>query len=354
MHPIVSRPRQLGLYAIAWIPLTALLVYLFRAAGLTAQEAGMLLWFLAPLYALLCLLAWYPCRATPLHTSGLPRIIVTHSAAGVLISGAWMGIAIAYVAGLVLLEPFQSLSKHEDLYKLIFGVGLLLYFLSVAFHYVLASLETSRQSEERAYEARVLARDAELRALKAQINPHFIFNSLHSISALTSIDPAKARDMCISLADFLRTTLGMGEKTLIPLSEELDLIHRYLSVEKVRFGARLDMQEIIDEEAVTCILPPLLLQPLVENAIVHGISHLPEGGWIKLQAHSTAERLVIVVENSFDPEFKSKKRRSGIGLANVRERVETRYGKAGSFLAKADGDRFRVDISIPVERSTAA
>jgi two-component system sensor histidine kinase AlgZ len=354
MHPIVSRPRQLGLYAIAWIPLTALLVYLFRAAGLSVDEAGMLLWLLAPLYALMCLLAWYPCRATPLHSSGLPRIIVTHTAAGVLVSGAWMGIAIVYVYGLVLLEPFQKLGKHEDLYKLIFGVGLLLYFLSVAFHYVLASLESTRQSEERVYEARVLARDAELRALKAQINPHFIFNSLHSISALTSIDPGKARDMCISLADFLRTTLGMGEKTVIPLGEELDLIHRYLSVEKVRFGARLNMQENVDEEAVMCILPPLLLQPLVENAIIHGVSHLPEGGWIKLEAHSSAERLVIAVENNFDPDFKSKKRRSGIGLANVRERIETRYGKTASFLAKSEGDRFRVDISLPAERSTAA
>ncbi len=354
MHPIVSRPRQLGLYAIAWIPLTALLVYLFRAAGLSAVESGMLLWLLAPLDALLCLLAWYPVRATPLHTSGLPRIIVTHAAAGVLISGAWMGFAILYVSGLVLLEPFQSLSKHPDLYKLIFGVGVLLYLLSVAFHYVLASLEATRQSEERVYEARVLARDAELRALKAQINPHFIFNSLHSISALTSIDPAKARDMCISLADFLRTTLGMGEKTLIPLSEELDLIHRYLSVEKVRFGSRLNMQENIEEDAVTCILPPLLLQPLVENAIVHGVSHLPEGGWIRLEAHSDPERLVIIVENNFDPEFKSKKRRSGIGLANVQERIQTRYGKAASFLAKAYGDHFRVDISLPAERSTAA
>jgi len=354
MHPLISRPRQLVLYIVLWIPITGMLVYLFRAAGLTQQEAGILLCVLAPVYAVLCLVAWYPCRATPLKSAGLVRILVTHTAAGILVAGAWMLIAMLYVSGLALLDTFQDLPKHESLYKLIFGCGVLIYALWVPSYYVILTLEASAHAEQRLSETRVLARDAELRALKAQINPHFIFNSLHSISALTSIDPAKARDMCISLADFLRTTLGMGEKTLIPLGEELDLIHRYLSVEKVRFGARLDMQETIGEDAVTCILPPLLLQPLVENAIVHGVSHLPEGGWIKLQAHSSAERLVIVVENNFDPEFKSKKRRSGIGLANVRERVETRYGKSGSFLAKADGDRFRVDISIPVERSTAA
>jgi len=353
MHPIASRPRQIALYAVLWIPLTGLLVYLFRAAGLNSQEAGMLLWLLAPIYALLCLLAWYPCQATPLHNSGLVRIIVTHTAAATLISGTWMLLAMLYVYGLVFLEPFQGLAKFGGLYKLIFGTGVLIYLLWVASYYVLLTMETSRKAEQRATEARLLARDSELRALKAQINPHFIFNSLHSISALTSIDAGRAREMCISLADFLRATLGMGEKTLIALSEELDLIHRYLAVEKVRFGARLNMEETIDDAALTCIIPPLLLQPLVENAIVHGVAHLPEGGWIRLNAQTGGDRLTISVENNFDPEFKSK-RRSGIGLANVRERVEARYGKEGSFLATAEGDRFRVAISLPVERSAAA
>jgi len=159
--------------------------------------------------------------------------------------------------------------------------------------------------------------------------------------------------MCISLADFLRATLGMGEKTLIPLSEELDLVHRYLAVEKVRFGARLTLEETIDEAALNCIIPPLLLQPLVENAIVHGIAHLPEGGWIRMNAQDGDGRLTISVENNFDPEFKSK-RRSGIGLANVRERVEVRYGASATFVVRPDGDRFRVEISLPVERSNAA
>jgi sensor histidine kinase YesM len=113
------------------------------------------------------------------------------------------------------------------------------------------------------------------------------------------------------------------------------------------------MEELIDDEALNCVIPPLLLQPLVENAIVHGVAHLTEGGWIRLQAHSNADRLTISVENNFDPDFKSK-RRSGIGLANVRERIETRYGKSGSFNAGADGDRFRVAISLPAERSSAA
>jgi len=352
MHPLVSRPRQLVLYIVLWVPLTAMLVYLLRAAGLNPDEAGILLCVLAPIYAVMCLVAWYPCRATPLKTSGVSRIIVTHLVAAVLIAGAWMLLAMGYVSLLSLTQSFQSLGRHANLYKLIFGSGALIYALWVPSYYVILTLDASAQAEQRLSETRVLARDAELRALKAQINPHFIFNSLHSISALTSIDPARARDMCISLADFLRTTLGMGEKTLIALNEELDLIHRYLAVEKVRFGARLCMEEQVNEDALTCIIPPLLLQPLVENAIVHGVAHLPEGGYIKLHANADSERLVIAVENNFDPDYRPK-RRSGIGLANVRERIETRYGKSGSFAATTDGDKFRVAISLPAERSAA-
>ena len=127
-------------------------------------------------------------------------------------------------------------------------------------------------------------------------------------------------------------------------------MHRYLMVEKIRFGGRLSTEEVIDEAALTCLIPPLTLQPLVENAIVHGVAHLPEGTCIRLNSSVTDNQLLIVIENSFDPEFKSKKR-SGIGLANVRERIETRYGKKGSFLAAADGDCFCATISLPAERS---
>ena len=353
MHPLLSRPRNIALYVALWIPITGLLVYLFRAAGLSGPEAWILLTFLAPFYAVNCLLAWYPCRATPLKTAGIVRIVATHTVAAVLMAGIWMLIAMLYVSGLSLLEPFHSLPNHQNLYKLIFGCGVLLYALWVPSFYVILTLEASSQAEQRVIEARVLARDSELRALKAQINPHFIFNSLHSISALTSIDPSRAREMCISLADFLRATLGMGEKTLIPLSDELDLVHRYLAVEKVRFGARLSLEEKIDDAVLNCIIPPLLLQPLVENAIVHGIAHLPEGGWIHMSAQDRDGHLTISVENNFDPDYRSK-RRSGIGLANVKERIEVRYGKSATFTAKPDGDRFRVEIGVPVERSSAA
>jgi sensor histidine kinase YesM len=351
MHPIVGHRRRLGLYAIAWIPLMLLLGYLLKASGLSSLEAMALVLPLAPLYAVMCLIAWYPTRATPLQTSGFARLVVTQLAAAVLVSSAWMFLALLYSYALSYTEQLQKIRDHAALDKIFFGIGVLLYLLSVAVHYVLAAMQRSQEAERQASEANLLARDAELRALKAQINPHFLFNSLNSISALTTIDPLRAREMCITLADFLRSTLGLGEKSLIPLEEELALVRRFLSVEKVRFGSRLQVEEQVDPSSLNCFVPPLLLQPLVENAIAHGIANLPEGGWLKINVSCQDSQLALSVENNFDPEYKSRRSR-GIGMANVRERVLTRYGKQGNFNARVDGNRFCVALSLPVERSS--
>jgi LytS/YehU family sensor histidine kinase len=159
--------------------------------------------------------------------------------------------------------------------------------------------------------------------------------------------------MCILLADFLRATLGLGEKTSITLGEELALVHSFLSVEKVRFDSRLNLEERIQPEALEYLVPPLLLQPLLENAVAHGISNLTEGGWIRLEISNCSRagqpsRLTIVVENNFDPEMPSR-RGSGTGLRNVRQRLEMRYGDHASFTARREGDRFRVAMELPTE-----
>ena len=223
--------------------------------------------------------------------------------------------------------------------------GYLLYLLSVASQYVILSLEASREAEARAMETNILAREAELKALKVQINPHFLFNSLNSISALTSIDPSRARDMCVLLGDFLRMTLGLGEKDLVCFSEELELLQKYLAIEKIRFGERLIMHETIQTESKSCLLPPLLLQPLIENAVKHGIAGLPEGGEVRLTSDRQNGRLDIVVENSWDPDAPLR-RSGGLGLRNVGQRLEARYGKDATLRVNTDGPFFQVMLSI--------
>ena len=306
-------------------------------------------------------------RGTPLATSSFSRLALTHLAGALVISGIWVLIARAMVSALATLEMFQGVEQRfAPDYALLFASGVMIYLLAVGLHYVLLSVEYSREAEKREIQARVLARDSELKALNAQVNPHFLFYSLNSISALTTIDAGRARQMCIQLADFLRKTLGMGEKTLIPLREELDLVRSFLSVEKVRFGARLSVGETVASESLECAVPPLLLQPLVENAVAHGISNLTEGGWIRLEVlwrdgsgPGAAERpegvpdLVIRVENNFDPEM-PKRRGAGVGLANVRQRLAARYADRARLDVRAEGDRFSVVIVLPAEKLEAA
>jgi len=221
-------------------------------------------------------------------------------------------------------------------------VGLLLYVLSVALHYMVLAVEESRQ-------AALDAREAELRALKAQINPHFLFNCLNSITALTTSDPGKAREMCIRLADFLRSTLGLGERASVAWHEELDLAQAYLDVEQVRFGSRLQVEMSVDEACGDCLVPPLVLQPLIENAVKHGIATLVNGGIIQVQSRVLDGLLEVSVENGFDPDSPSS-RRNGLGLRNVRTRLERRFGALARLEAGSRENRFRAEFTVPCRR----
>ncbi len=355
MHPILSQTRRLGLYLLAWFPLAALVLYLLARNGqMGIGEAALFSIVICYVYAFMCPSAWYTCRATPIETSSFSRLLGTHLIAAMTLSLFWLTIATILAVGLSFIPTFHGLAERvKQLNPLLWTLGILLYLLSVGLHYVLIALEASRAAEQRESAARILARDAELRALKAQINPHFIFNSLHSISALTSMDAGRARDMCISLSEFLRLTLGMGEKSAIPLSEELALLHKYLAIEKIRFGARLEMKEEVQPQTLDCVVPPLLLQPLIENAVSHGISHLPEGGWIRLDIQQPDPQSVhIEVENTFDPDSPPR-RKNGMGLKIVQQRIEARFGAQGVFTCNKDENRFRVTMDFPAERNTA-
>ena len=351
MHPILSRLSRLVLYLLAWIPLAALLAYLMAAAGgLTTREAISMSFPLCLLYAFVCLSAWYTCRAIPSGRPTVGKLLEVHFAAAFVASGLWVLCAelLAYIFAGISLYPGLTARLSRTL-PILFGTGVILYLFSVSSYYLLIALEASRAAEAQALEARVLARDAELRALKAQVNPHFLFNSLNSISALTTSDAPKAREMCILLGDFLRRTLGLGEKSTIPLAEEVSLIHAFLAVEKIRFGARFQMEENINEDTLKMDVPPLLLQPLVENAFTHGISNLVEGGWVRLDAQCQNGALFIVVENTFDPDAPPRRQKNGMGLLNVRQRLEARYGDRATFNVRTEGNRFTVSLTLPAE-----
>jgi signal transduction histidine kinase len=354
MHPLLTPISRLGLYLLAWAPLTAILIYLMAVpGGLGWWDATFLVVPLCLIYEFVCLSAWYSCKGAPIATTPAKRLFVTHTLAAVIVSLLWVQAArlIAYL--LVQLPSFGGLDqKLSPQMPLLFASGFLLYTLAIASHYVILEMEESRTAQARVLETSILARDAELKALRAQINPHFLFNSLNSISALTSKDPAKAQEMCILLADFLRMTLGLGEKAIVPLREEFELLQRFLAIEKVRFGDRLCVETHVEAQAQTCLVPPLILQPLVENAIIHGIAGLPAGGTVRIAAECRGGQLQLSIENSVDPDA-APSRKGGLGLTNVRQRLDARYGKEASMSTTSEEEFFRVTLSLPAESTGA-
>jgi len=231
MHPILASRRWLLAYLLAWIPVLTLLVYVACASGgISWRDAAAVLAPACLVYAFACLSPWYICRVRPLHLSGVSYLLSTWGAAALAVSLLLLGSArlAAYLFERAAPQPAP-----------LFGMGVLLYLLSAGLHYAALAAETSRAAERRAAEARTLAREAELQALRAQIDPHFLFNSLHSIAALATVDGARAREMCVRLAGFLRGSLALAGRESIPLREELALARGYLEVEQVRFGPRL-------------------------------------------------------------------------------------------------------------------
>jgi two-component system, LytTR family, sensor histidine kinase AlgZ len=231
--------------------------------------------------------------------------------------------------------------------RMFFAVGALLYLLATLFHYLLAAAEESRRMEKRELEVKMLSREAELKALKAQLDPHFLFNSLNSISALCGSNPASARTLTTLLAEYLRKSLRIGQAESITLSEELELASSYLAIERIRFGPRLEFVQHVDERVRSYRVPPLLLQPLVENAVTHGIGQLLDGGVVQIDANRDGETVRISVENRCDPDRPSSSGH-GIGLKNTRQRIQTYYGSGAKIDVVAEPERFRVAMTLPV------
>jgi len=232
----------------------------------------------------------------------------------------------------------------------IFGLGNAYFVLSLVFHYLILTMQAHREAERRAAEEEVNTREAELRALRAQINPHFLFNSLNSIAALTAMDPGEARRMCLLLSSFLRETMSMGDEKQVPLKRELELIESFLEIEEVRFGDRLKVDKEIDKDCLTLEVPPLILQPLVENAVKHGVANTPGKGVISLVAKKKRGRIELSLKNPYDPHG-NRSRGTGRGLAITAQRLEAFFrGQARIDVLRGD-TTFTVDVSIPVQEA---
>lgn len=196
--------------------------------------------------------------------------------------------------------------------------------------------ERMRKEELARYELQQALAASELQALKMQLHPHFLFNTLHGISTLIDTDRKTAQIMIVKLSALLRTALEHGTSDLIPVSEEVKFVEHYLELEKMRFGARLTVEWSIDPDTRQILVPQLILQPLVENAIRHGVACSREGGWIRISAQKKDGLFELRVRNSVGGKRPSG---TGVGLSNTEARLKYLYADEARFSFDLDANR---------------
>lgn len=233
-----------------------------------------------------------------------------------------------------------------------------LYVIQFALYHLVRSVQRLRLKEQQATELLARAREQELAALKAQINPHFLFNTLNSISATLRRNPEQAREMIAKLSGMMRYALDGADRDLVPLRDEIDFTRRYLDLEHHRFSDRLTAEVNIDadEDALDTPVPPMVLQPLVENALRHGIAPSEEGGSVTVQVTTENDRIQVCVEDTGvgpGEENPLSASENSTGLTNTSTRLQHTYGPdAALHTAENEPTGFRVRFSIPRNGTT--
>ena len=259
----------------------------------------------------------------------LPRVIATNLALAVLLVAAmWIYFAILPQPELATWRKSTS-STASATFVFVFNDFIILG-VWCGIYFGAAYFKRQRRMEIAHYEAKTALAEAELRGLKSQLNPHFLFNSLNSLRALVDEEPARARDAITELAAILRYHLQSGERSVVPLAEEITTVDHYLSLELIRFEDRLRVEREIDPAALSCLVPPLALQTLIENAVKYGVSRETEASVIRITAHRTGAQLVVSVRNTGTLASSNGAGSTGLGLMNLRTRLRLLFDEAGT------------------------
>jgi len=265
-----------------------------------------------------------------------------------------LSFVVAFLCQWVAQQIYVKLATGNDLYSQFnsqaIPIRLAITFL-ITFGYGMAYLffkqmKELQESVSQQTTNEVMMRDAELQKLQLQLQPHFLFNSLNSINALILVNPSRARDMVQQLSDFLRTTLKRADEHWITLYQELVYLQLYLSIEKVRFGHRLDVQIDCDEQIKLWLIPPLLIQPLVENAIKFGLYGTTDSVVIRMQTQRIGDSLQIIISNPFDADMQPAEG-SGFGLNGLKRRLYLLYARNDLLTTTIEENHFTVQLTLP-------
>jgi len=350
-NPILKSPKSILLYLLFVVAIAVLyinLITLESKSSFTISVVDAIVFNL--LIAALGLSFWYSSVYLSIEHNQITKVILTHFGGGLLIAIVWL--ALGYFAVISIVNDTGMFSDFFiKTIKSRFIIGILYYFLLTAFYYVVIYYSGFQERALKETELKNLVTEAELRSLKFQINPHFIFNSLNSMSALTEIDPKKAKQMIIKLAEFLRFTLANNDRQKNTLNEELKNIKLYLDIEKIRFEDKFEYLEELHEECGKTEIPSMILQPLFENAIKHAVYETLDTVTIKLSCSKQDDFLKITLCNNFEGE--SHKKGAGVGLKNIKDRLSLIYQQDNLMEVKKENSKFIVNIFIPLQKTLA-
>ena len=347
-NPILKNPKSVLLYLLFASTITILYLNLITfeiESSISISIADAIVFNI--LLAALGLSFWYSSVYLSIENNKISKVILTHFGGGILISVVWL--ALGYFVVISLVNDTETFGNFFiKTIKSRFIIGILYYFLLTAFYYIVIYYSGFQERTLKETELKNLVTEAELRSLKFQINPHFIFNSLNSMSALTEIDPKKAKQMIIKLAEFLRYTLANNDRQKNSLNEELKNIKLYLDIEKIRFDDKFVYVEELHEDCGKTEIPSMILQPLFENAIKHAVYETLDTVTIKLTCNRKDDFLKVSICNNFEGE--SHKKGAGVGLKNIKDRLKLIYHQDNLMEVKKESNKFIVNIFIPLEK----
>ncbi len=343
-HPITG--QKIYVYFTIWALLafahTVVLIFQFHFNIVIALYDSIVFNFLIAGFGLTY---WYVIQYLPSSYKDATSHIITHCT-GVALSITIICLIQYYISIYLFDNQVYYQSFLMDTLPWRVFIGILYMTLVIVIYYQLLYSYNYREKELKAQKLQNELRQSELEMLKFQINPHFIFNSLNSISALTMTEPAQAREMIIKLADFFRSSLGTKNEELRSLAQELDQMQLYLEIEKVRFGERLRIENDIDPVCLSMTIPNMILQPIYENAIKFGIYQQINQVHLYTRCWCTEGSLKIAVTNNFEDEGAIKDGK-GIGLQNIRYRLELIYGIPNLLQVEKKEQHFTAQINIP-------
>lgn len=352
----MPRSRFVLTYFAAWVPFAALysvLIYLSSQIGPArdrsvygALSGGITSIVLA---ALLGLVVWRISRRLAERQSSAVTMVVAHVLLSIAYAVSWtvlIGLSIALFAPPRVLTAFLQFAAGWNTLT-----GLFLYGMVAGIAHAVTVGARLRRERDAAGKAEALRARAELSALRAQMNPHFLFNTLHSISALVRTDPGAVEDALERLALLLRRLLDVNRAggDQIALGEEWEIVSDQLELEKLRFGDRLRVVTEIENDALECQIPVFTLQPLVENAVRHGVASQTKPCTVTISAHVRGENLEIEVrDDGPGADLKAAMNASGLGLRAIRQRLLAQYGdRAGVHVTSVIGGGFSVLVTLP-------